>query len=130
MCMEDLAIARRTYHKVTNASGGIVQLAANPSRIGVIVGPTIVSDPVLVYLNQGQSTIPASLGIVYGSSSAAASPSVSTGFLSLNYRDHGAVVMESLRMQSAGGAAFNVVEILLQDGLANELAKFLRDKGW
>lgn len=117
MCIDSIAIARRTYVKHTDVpAASNVTFPANPDRIGVIVGVGGTADyNTLVYLTDRGAGANASLTISRGSG--VTTPSMVT----LTVAEHGAAVMNEFSVShipTVAGPVCTVTEIIMQPELS------------
>lgn len=129
MCIEDIAVARRTYTKATSyTAGSVTTLSANVDRLALIIGcetTSVNGGSLRIFHSEAARALGhswwsyESLSTVNNTYAAFRSPPVVT------YATHGHLVMEEMIIVSVNSRG-TLIEIIAMPELANEVAKELR----
>lgn len=128
MCIEDIAIARRTYTKTTTiAINTTTRIPANPDRLSVTLEAVGIASGAMTLSSSSADSL-AGLGWAHISARDDSISNFSERYdLHATYRDYGALVQDDVwaRIDSSNGL---MTEVIMQDDLANEVRQFVQDK--
>lgn len=127
MCIEDIAIARKTYPKRTLIAGGsTVSLEPNPNRIAVVctVQATVSGDLVVATSSDDTANMRGLAVVSFGP--VAGQEYWANTTLVLSYQHYGGAVMGPLYIRSSNASGV-ATEILMDDSLQRAVAAKTRE---